>query len=461
MGALEFDVCATAGNSRAAANTTSDDRRRVVPDLIRLDSTIDQLRALPVDAPLTGVTQFTGPDLHLDHRLTKVGGPRGCSRMDVQTVRRYRPREDDGTALLRRAVLPVVLGEHGGDRARAGVAERAADRARARPPDTPVRARRPGTAVPGAARGGPGEARRTDEARATGLWLRWQLAGFDELERPLAAVALIERLRPAAPEERAEMLAVLREVGAVELLVRSARSRIPWRRALAVRTLGWAGAEETVPVLIGRIGDRSRYVREAAVRALGRVGDPQVLPLLGELFRAPRPCPARRRLRRAPLVRLCRRADVRGRAPFRARVGAGCLLLRRRGGLRARTGARGAAAAARRPGGVGAGRRRGSARAGRRRPAAGRSRTGLPRRGRDGAGGRNPRARCLRRPAGGRAGAERAARPRPGHRGRAGESLVRLARRPATKAAAERALARSAQAWPVERALVMDSVGAV
>ena len=83
------------------------------------------------------------------------------------------------------------------------------------------------------------------------------------------------------------MLEVLREVGAVELLVRSAPSRIPWRRALAIRTLGWAGAEETVPGLIGRIGDRNRYVREAAVRALGRLGDPQVLPLLGELFRAP------------------------------------------------------------------------------------------------------------------------------------------------------------------------------
>ena len=34
------------------------------------------------------------------------------------------------------------------------------------------------------------------------LWLRWQLAGFDELEQPLAAVALIERLRPASAEER-------------------------------------------------------------------------------------------------------------------------------------------------------------------------------------------------------------------------------------------------------------------
>ena len=119
------------------------------------------------------------------------------------------------------------------------------------------------------------------------VWLRWQLAGFDELERPLAAVALIERLRPASEEEREHVLVVLRDLGAIALLVDSTGSRIPWRRALAVRTLGWAGAEEAVPMLIGRVGDRSRYVREAAVRALGRIGDPQVLPLLGELFRVP------------------------------------------------------------------------------------------------------------------------------------------------------------------------------
>jgi HEAT repeat protein len=43
----------------------------------------------------------------------------------------------------------------------------------------------------------------------------------------------------------------------------------------------------------------------------------------------------------------------------------------------------------------------------------------------------------------------------------AGESLVRLARLPSTKASAERALASGVDAWPVERALVMDSVGAV
>ena len=61
------------------------------------------------------------------------------------------------------------------------------------------------------------------------VWLRWQISGFDELERPLAAVALVARLRPASAEERREVLATLREVGAVELLVGSTGSRIPGR----------------------------------------------------------------------------------------------------------------------------------------------------------------------------------------------------------------------------------------
>ena len=210
------------------------------------------------------------------------------------------------------------------------------------------------------------------------VWLRWQLAGFDELERPLAAVALIERLRPASPEERRQMLEVLREVGAVELLARSTRSRIPWRRALAVRTLGWAGAEETVPVLIGRVGDRSRYVREAAVRALGRVGDPQVLPLLGELFRAPGRVPPG--VVYDALVSFGSAAAPTFAGALRSehesvRVAScyGVAAVSEPEQARAEL-----TAAARRPGGAGAGRRRGSARAGRRRPAAGRSRTGLP-----------------------------------------------------------------------------------
>ena len=118
-------------------------------------------------------------------------------------------------------------------------------------------------------------------------WLRAQIGGFDELERPIAATMLIERVKPASEEERLQTLAVLREAGAIDSLVRSAARGLPWRRALATRTLGWIGAAETVPVLIERLSDRNRYVRESAVRALGRIGDSVGLPSLAELFRSP------------------------------------------------------------------------------------------------------------------------------------------------------------------------------
>src|SRR4051794_38941941 len=41
-------------------------------------------------------------------------------------------------------------------------------------------------------------------------WLRTHVDRFDELERPIAAVELIERLRPASEEERARTLEALR-----------------------------------------------------------------------------------------------------------------------------------------------------------------------------------------------------------------------------------------------------------
>ena len=118
-------------------------------------------------------------------------------------------------------------------------------------------------------------------------WLRAQVGRFDELERPIAATMLIERVKPASEEERLQTLAVLREAGAVDSLVASTARGLPWRRALAARTLGWIGAEEAVPVLVERLSDRNRYVRESAVRALGRIGDSVALPSLAELFRSP------------------------------------------------------------------------------------------------------------------------------------------------------------------------------
>ena len=39
-------------------------------------------------------------------------------------------------------------------------------------------------------------------------WLRTQIGGFDELERPIAATMLIEQMKPASEEERLQALAV-------------------------------------------------------------------------------------------------------------------------------------------------------------------------------------------------------------------------------------------------------------
>ncbi len=120
-------------------------------------------------------------------------------------------------------------------------------------------------------------------------WLREQIGAFDDLQRPLVALALVERMKPASDEERAYALGLLREVGAVELLVRATRARMPWRRAGAISTLGWIGAADTVPVLSDRLGDRNRHVRESGVRALGQMRDPRALTPLSDLFRSPGP----------------------------------------------------------------------------------------------------------------------------------------------------------------------------
>jgi HEAT repeats len=119
------------------------------------------------------------------------------------------------------------------------------------------------------------------------LLVRQQLGRFNELERPIAASMMIERLKVSSPEERERTLEWLRQVGAIEVLFRSVRRWAPWRRAVAIRVLGLAGAEEALPVLIERLTDRSRYVREAAARALGQIGDTRALPALAELHMQP------------------------------------------------------------------------------------------------------------------------------------------------------------------------------
>ena len=113
------------------------------------------------------------------------------------------------------------------------------------------------------------------------------ISRFDSFERPIAGSLLIERLLVASPAERAQTLDWAREIGGLDVLIRSSRRWTPWRRAMAVRMLGLVGADEAVPMLIPRLSDRNRYVRDAAVRALGRIGDRRALPMLAELHTNP------------------------------------------------------------------------------------------------------------------------------------------------------------------------------
>jgi HEAT repeat protein len=117
--------------------------------------------------------------------------------------------------------------------------------------------------------------------------MRARVRGFNELERPIAATLLVERLRAAPPERREAVLAALRNVGGTDLLERSLHRRMPWRRALAIRTAGLLRDTSVVPELIELLSDNSRYVREAAVRALGRIGDVRALPPLADFFLKP------------------------------------------------------------------------------------------------------------------------------------------------------------------------------
>lgn len=114
-----------------------------------------------------------------------------------------------------------------------------------------------------------------------------RIGRFDELQRPIAATMLLERLGSASVAERTAVLEAMRETGATDMLLHSLRRRRPWRRALGARTLGQVGATDAVPALIERLDDRSRYVREAAVRALGRIGDERSLRPLAVLFLNP------------------------------------------------------------------------------------------------------------------------------------------------------------------------------
>jgi HEAT repeat protein len=128
---------------------------------------------------------------------------------------------------------------------------------------------------------------RADASPAERRQLREAVARLDRRSRPPAAELLIDRLADTPASDRGAILALLREVGAIEVALHSARARTAWRRSLACAALGAAGAREAVPVLVKRLDDRNHHVREAAVEALGAIRDPAALPALRELYLLP------------------------------------------------------------------------------------------------------------------------------------------------------------------------------
>jgi len=117
--------------------------------------------------------------------------------------------------------------------------------------------------------------------------LRRKVGRLNELERPVAASMLLEHLRTASPKERTAVLQRLDDTGALAVIQRGTNRRLPWRRALSIRMLGWLGAEEGVAPALAHLEDPNRHVRDSSVRALGRIGDPRSVPALERLYLDP------------------------------------------------------------------------------------------------------------------------------------------------------------------------------
>jgi hypothetical protein len=126
------------------------------------------------------------------------------------------------------------------------------------------------------------------ERESSSVEIAAQVGRLDELERPIAAGMLLARFDAADEDEHRRLVAALEQSGAIELMLRGLRRLMPWRKALAAQLLGQCRATKAVPALIALTDSRSLQVRDAAVVALGRIGDPRALPVIEQLFLRPR-----------------------------------------------------------------------------------------------------------------------------------------------------------------------------
>ncbi|RMF81047.1 MAG: HEAT repeat domain-containing protein [Chloroflexi bacterium] len=99
----------------------------------------------------------------------------------------------------------------------------------------------------------------------------------------------ITYLQRGGREESVTAIKKLAEIGdpaAIPELIKVLKGRPDEVRIEAAKTLGDFKAKEAVPALRRMATDPQVNVSTAAVEALGRIGDPSVVPLLGEILEA-------------------------------------------------------------------------------------------------------------------------------------------------------------------------------
>ena len=103
--------------------------------------------------------------------------------------------------------------------------------------------------------------------------------------------AIIDILPLLRGDDRAGLVRVLDDRGAIDAARKATASRWSLRRARGAEILGMCGARRALPELRRLLRDRNREVRIVAARALGKLGGPGAVPSLLASLERPRSVP--------------------------------------------------------------------------------------------------------------------------------------------------------------------------
>ncbi len=115
-----------------------------------------------------------------------------------------------------------------------------------------------------------------------------ELGAHDPRELERAIVDILPLLRG---DDRAGLVRVLEDRGAIDRVRNATYSRSSLARARAAETLGVCGVRRALPELGRLLRDRDREVRIVAARALGKLGGAGAVPFLLASLEKPRPLP--------------------------------------------------------------------------------------------------------------------------------------------------------------------------